>query len=819
MKISINWLSEYLDTLPSASELADLLTAAGLEVEEVVRTGRSYEKVVVGHVLDVKKHPNADRLTLCRVNAGLADELQIVCGAPNVREDQLVPVALVGATLELPPRAPGEAPQFLTLDRRKVRGEYSEGMICAEDELGLSDDHSGIMVLGDDATIGQSFAEYLARRGVQPSDHVLDVSITPNRPDATSHFGVARDVAALTSATFSKPDVALDVAGSEDAIDIAIEDTEACPRYVGVLVKGVTVGESPAWLKQRLTAIGLRPRNNVVDITNFVMFECGQPLHAFDLTRLAGPAIRVRMSEGGESFTTLDDQERTLPAGTLLICDAERPVAIAGVMGGENSEVDENTTDILIESAYFDPSTVRRASKSLSLQTDSSYRFERGVDRDGQAWAAARAAEMIIDLAGGSVEAARDVHPKRAQPRVVTVRPERVTTVLGVEIPRDRMARDLGAIGFQVEHGDAELTCTVPTFRPDVEREIDVIEEIARLFGYDNIPAPARTSIPNVASKVRPVDVIQREITSRLAALGLHEVHTNSMLRRETAERFLAPPLADEPDWTVVETLNPISREMAALRPSLLPGMLQVMAHNNNHGQRRLPFFEFGHVFGKTDRPGTLVAGYDERNHLLIACAGEVTPAGWNVSPRSYEIFDVKGVIEHLLTSLGVNDVRFSQGTGTGQVTSRHATIETRSGGRLGILATLSEGIQHGYDLPEVHFAELDLDRLVEHATLQRAYTSVSRFPIVERDIAVVTPDAVRVGDLLQSIREVGGSLLQSVSLFDLYEGENLGGNRRSLAFSLVFGSDRTLTDAEVEEQVRAIVSHLENRHAAELRQ
>jgi phenylalanyl-tRNA synthetase beta chain len=819
MKISVNWLKDYVSPLPSPDEVADRLTSSGLEVEEVIRIGRDFSGVIVGRVLDVRKHPDADRLTLCRVDVGSDEPLQIVCGAPNVAAEQLVPVATVGSTLELPPRAEGEDPQKLRIERRKVRGEYSEGMICAEDELGLSEDHSGIMVLDSDAIIGQSFSAYLSKKGVPTSDAVLDVSITPNRPDATSHFGIARDVAALTDARFSPPQVRTEVAGTSGALDIQIADPEACPRYVGVVVRGVAIGESPDWLKQRLIAVGLRPRNNVVDVTNYVMFECGQPLHAFDLNRLAGPAIRVRKSEGGESFTTLDDQKRTLPSGTLLICDAERPVAIAGIMGGANSEVDPTTTDLLIESAFFDPSTIRRASKALGLQTDSSYRFERGIDRDGQAWAAARAAELIVELAGGRIDEARDEHPLKPEPRTVELRLQRVTAVLGVEISAERIARDLTAIGFEVDSGDGFIQCRVPTFRPDVEREIDLIEEVARLFGYDNIPSPPRTAIPTIAPRVRPVDRVQDDLTARLAAIGLHEVHTNSMLRRETAERFLVPPLTDDQGLQVVETLNPISREMATLRPSLLPGVLQVMAHNRNHGQKRLGFFEFGHVFARTASRKTTIPGYDERNHLLIAIGGEAEAASWNAAARSFDFFDAKGMVEHVFASLGIAGVRYVPEYSATAVTRYSARIESTEGSRLGVIATLSDGIQHGFDLPEVHFAELDLDSLVRNATLDHSYEPVSRFPVVERDIALLTQKSVSAADLIATIDAAGGELLQRTTLFDLYEGDRIGSDRRSLAFNLHFAADRTLTDAEVEEKVKRIVSRLQSDHGAELRQ
>ncbi len=404
MKISYNWLRDYVSLAQSPAEVADMLTMSGLEVDDVVEATPIPASVIIGEVESVSRHPNADRLTVCKVDVGGDTPLQIVCGAPNVAGGQRVPVAMVGTTLELPGREDPARKQPVTIRRSKIRGEESEGMICAEDELGLSDDHSGIMVLEADAPIGQPLADYLEARG-GGSDATLDVAVTPNRPDAVSHIGVARDLAALIQQPLRIPGVDLPVGSGEAAnqVRVEIDAPDGCHRYVAMVVRGVRIAESPAWLQRRLTAVGLRPRNNVVDVTNYVMYECGQPLHAFDYDEIAGSTIRVRFAEPGEEVTTLDSRKRTLPDRTLLICDADRPVAIAGVMGGENSEVTESTTSVLIESAYFDPTTIRRTAKKLGLQTDASYRFERGVDSDGQLWAAARAAALIAEVAGGEI--------------------------------------------------------------------------------------------------------------------------------------------------------------------------------------------------------------------------------------------------------------------------------------------------------------------------------------------------------------------------------------------------------------------------------
>ncbi|NNE71968.1 MAG: phenylalanine--tRNA ligase subunit beta, partial [Rhodothermales bacterium] len=494
MRISCNWIADYVQTDWTPQELGDRLTMSGLEVESIDPMGSDLEGVVVGHVLDVQPHPDADRLRVCQVNLGSGDPVQIVCGAPNVAAGQRVPVATEGTVLHLPDRKNPDELVPVTIKKSKIRGQESRGMICAEDELGLGDDHDGIMVLADDAPLGKSFAEYLSGQGILTSDISIDLAITPNRPDAISHLGVARDVGALAETPVTRPDVKVPANGgpAADAFSVDIQAPDGCHRYTGILVRGVTIGESPQWMRARLESVGLRPVNNVVDITSYVMYECGQPLHAFDFDQLAGARIIVRRSKPGQVFTTLDGKERKLPDGTLMIADGDRDVAVAGVMGGENSEVSDQTVNVLIESAWFNPADIRKASKALQLQTDASYRFERGVDPTGQPWAAARAAELMRDLAGGEiVDGMVDANPVAWTPRTLELRHARITTVLGIEVPTDACERLLRAIGFEVRGDGTPWQVTVPPFRPDVEREIDLIEEVARLYGLDQIPVPS----------------------------------------------------------------------------------------------------------------------------------------------------------------------------------------------------------------------------------------------------------------------------------------------------------------------------------------
>ena len=847
MYLSLNWLSDYVATGLAPDEVAERLTMAGLEVEDVVASGPSLEGVVVGEVLDVRPHPDADRLQVCDVRlAEDSDAVQIVCGAPNVATGQRVPVATVGTQLRLPARD-GSGLEPVTIKKGKIRGQVSNGMICAEDELGLGDSHDGILVLDPAAPVGLPLADWLRQQDALPGDTVLDVAVTPNRPDATSHVGVARDLAALAGAELVLPEVEVPEPGGEaaDAVAVQIEDAEGCPRYAAMVVRGVTVGPSPDWMQERLRAVGVRPVNNVVDVTNYVLREIGQPLHAFDLGQLAESTVVVRASRPGETVTTLDDQERTLPEGTLLICDAERPVAVAGVMGAANSEVTDATTDVLIESAAFDPARIRRASKALGLQTDASYRFERGVDPTRQPWAAARAAALLAELAGGTVVPGLvDETPRPYRPRTVTVRPSRVARVLGTPVPADEIARLLAAIGFEVaedrgsaleafaetalqgtvaaaveEAGDAGLAVTVPPFRPDVEREIDVIEEVARLWGYDRLPTPASTPVPLVPAGDTPSARLLDRVRQRLAALGFRETATNSLVPTATAERFA------DAAWTgieapPVETLNPISQEMAALRPSLLTGLVAVASYNQARGAGALRLFEAGHVMRRSADASAPVPGYHERTSLALAMSGAAERASWDRDARPTDVYDLKGVVLDVLTDLGVDDVQETPRPAPDALTAY--ALDLHAGGtRLGSLGRLADAVGDGADLQaELFVAELDWDAVARLATRDQppAYRPISRFPTVERDLALVVPEGQAAGPLLDTVRQSAGPLLQDARLFDLYRGDGVPPGTKSLAFTLRFGADRTLRDPEVDGRVRRVVGALEAQHGARLR-
>ena len=847
MNISASWLSDYVAHGLAPDDLAERLTMSGLEVEGVDQSGPMLNGVVVGHVREVRPHPNADRLRVCSVDLGDAapeagELIQIVCGAPNVAEGQKVPVATVGTTLMLPSREDPTELQPVVIKKGKIRGEVSFGMICAEDELGIGDDHDGILVLDDTAQVGQPFEDYLRDRDALPGDAVLDVAITPNRPDATSHVGVARDLAALLDRPLMLPQAEVPGLGGEvdDLVSVEIEDPEACPRFVGMVVRGVTVGPSPDWMQQRLRAIGLRPISNVVDVTNYVMMELGQPLHAYDLGTLAEGRVIVRRSGAGETFTTLDDVERKLPEGTVMVADGNGNVGVAGVMGGLDSEVTDATTDVFIEGAYWDPADIRRASKALGLQTDASYRFERGADPTAQPLAVARAAELIAETAGGTIVPGRiDENPLPYAPRTVTLRPSRVARVLGTEVPTDDIVRLLEAIGFEVEdsdtldafaeaalsHGgeaavaeaeDAGLTVTVPPFRPDVEREVDVVEEVARLWGYDRLPTPDATPVPLVPAGDTPSARLLAGTRARLAALGFRELATNSLVPKATAETF-ADAAWTGLDGAPVETLNPISQEMAALRPSLLPGLVGVAAYNQARGAGPLRLFEAGHVYRQGE--GGKVEGYREHTALVIGMSGTV-PATWNAPERETDIYDLKGVVADVLADLGIDAVEETPRPAPDGLTA-YALDLSVGDTRIGAIGRVSDAVAEAGDLAAPLFvAELDWDALARLATRDQpsAYQPISRHPAVDRDLALVVPEAQGAGPLLATIRAAGRPLLQDVRMFDVYRGEGVAEGHKSLAVGLTFAADRTLRDQEVEGRVRRIVKALDREHGATLR-
>ncbi|MFO7847796.1 MAG: phenylalanine--tRNA ligase subunit beta [Balneolaceae bacterium] len=802
MKISINWLRQYVETDLSAEEIADKLTLLGLEVEEIEKVGNSFNKMVVGHVKDVRSHPNADKLQICDVDTGKKTS-QIICGAPNVAAGQKVAVATVGATMP----EPGPDGSYLTIKKVKLRGESSEGMICSEAELGLSDDHSGIMVLDDSFETGTTLSEALGTE----NDTVLEIGLTPNRPDAACHVGVARDLAAVLDTELSAPYEFPEAASSDlsDEITIDIKNPEKCPRYTAFMVKNVEVKESPNWLKKRLRSIGLRPINNVVDVTNFILHEIGQPLHAFDYDRLSGKKIVVKDFDKSKTFTTLDSVERDVPAGTLFICDGEKPVAIAGIMGGEESEVSNDTKNVLIESAYFDPSSTRKASKRLALQTDSSYRFERGIDPAMQPKAAKRAAELIAEVSGGEVMAGyADIHPNPSSQQTLTVRVSRVNHILGTDISKDEVKRILENLEFKTENKDDDtLSCVIPPFRPDVTREIDLVEEVGRVFDYNNIPKP--DSAPFVTPEpLTEWEQLNNQVRSIAVSLSYKEISTNSLLSKKEAGL-----LADESKQ--IATLNPVSQENTTLRTSLAGGFLKAVTYNLHRNENRLRFFEIGHVFEKSDN-GTWLEGVKEHSHLLLGLSGYKNKESWTGEAESFTLFDLKADLEALFESLGIRNEL------TTKTEDNYSLLYNYGDTLVATLSIVDETTRKGFDVDtEAFIAEVDITALSQLDILaqETRFTKVSKYPAFDFDAAFVVNSDVRAGDLEQTIREEAGSALNTVHVFDVYEGENIGKDKKSIAFRLSFlDSNKTLTINDVEPIVKKVVHQLERSFDAKLR-
>ncbi len=802
MKISYNWLQNYLDLKITAEEAAEKLTLLGLEVEEITRTGINLDGIVVGKVLNVSDHPNADRLKLCRVDLG-DREVQIVCGADNVKGGQKVPVAKTGAVLPVP-LPDGSS---LTIKKMKLRGETSEGMICAEDELGLGDDHSGIMVLNPDLKTGTPLRDALDIE----LDTVFEIGLTPNRPDAACHLGVARDLAAVLKKDIKSPYI-FDFKETEalgDYIDIKIEDRDKCHRYTAKIVENVTVGESPVWLQNKLQAIGLRPINNVVDVTNYILHECGQPLHAFDYNLIAGKQIVVKSFNKAQKFRTLDDVERTVPEGSLFICDGKGPVAIAGVMGGESSEVSDETKTVLIESAWFNPSSIRKTSKALALQTDSSYRFERGVDPNLQRAAAERAAELIAELTGGNVPVGcSDIHPVKTDPNKVDLRTSRVNHLLGTEIRQKEAADILGRLGITaISTNNDVLTCAIPTFRPDIEREVDLIEEIGRIIDYNNIPVPDRVSFAS-PDPLSDWEIFNNRLIEIAKNLSFKEITTNSLLSGKESDL-----LSDEKEQ--IKTLNPVSSENTTLRTSLLGGFLKSLQYNLNRNADSIRFFESGHIY-KYSNEGTWLNGILEHSHILLGVCGYKQKESWRNDPELYSLFDLKTELYAFFDELHILKEVVETQNGEGNL---EYTLDDK---QIGTLKEVPGYIANAFEVELPTFAaELDITVLYNLKVHQRTeqFTPASKFPPFEFDAAFTVDRSVKAGALQKTIQETAGKILKNVEVFDVYEGENLGKDKKSIAFRLTFlDRNKTLNIKDVEPIVQNIVKALGKNYGATLR-
>ena len=793
MKVSCEWLREYIEYDLSPSELSKHLTMLGLEAESVESLGAGYEGVVVGQVLAVERHPNADRLSLCTVDTG-STPLTIVCGAPNVAAGQRVPVATVGA----------ELPSGLRIEQRPVRGVVSEGMICAEDELGLGDDHSGIMVLSEEAGIGERLSEVL---GLE--DTIIDLEITPNRPDCLSLIGIAREIGALTGRKIKVPCPELEEEDLEASTRASVEilDTEGCPRYSARVITDVRVGPSPAWLQKRLESVGLRPINNVVDVTNYVLMEWGHPLHAFDLDRLDGRKIVVRRARTDERILMLDGVEHTLDDGVLVIADAGRAVAVAGVMGGEETGVSEGTTEVLLESAYFSPRVIRAGARQLGMSTEASQRFERGADVNATLPAIDRAAELIADLTGGRVaREVIDAYPEELEQVTIRLRAERVKAVLGTDIAESRTEEILTALGCSLRTEGGDLIVVAPSFRPDLAREIDLIEEVARVYGYDEID---RREVASGALGVRrsPSERLAERVRTRFTGLGLTEVVTGTLVDPEVLARL-------DPDLDPIVLSNPSNREVSALRSSLLPSLLMVVRRNLNYRIERIRIFEIGKVFSRT-------AG-EELCSEKLEVAGLVTGMRdepfWEREQTPTDLFDFKGILEACVRSVSAAsmDVRPTE---TPIYAPGYAADVLLNGEAIGTFGKVEERVASIFDIEEDCFAfSLDFGALVPYLSAP-TFQPLPRFPAVDRDLAVVVDRATPSGELMTAILSVNPELIESARIFDVYVGEQVPTGKKGLAVSLILRSrSGTLSDREAEGVCAEVLQRLSRDFGAQLR-
>ncbi len=801
MKISFSWLKEYIDISLSPEVLGEKLTMVGLEVENIERLGSKYDGFVVGEVIDMQKHPKADKLSICKVNTG-NEVIQIVCGAPNVSAGQKVPVGLVGAIVPRNQHDPDGKP--FTLTHVKLRGEDSYGMICSSYELDLGEDHDGIMVLDSKAKAGDSLSGYLGL-----NDTVLEIGITPNRPDAMSHIGIAREVGAILKKKLKLPAVKLKESkkGIKKFASVTVEGSNDCPRYTARVILGITVAPSPQWLQERLSAIGVRPVNNVVDVTNYVLMECGHPLHAFDYDTLNENSIIVKHAKAGEQFTTLDHKVRILSDDTLMICDGNRAVAIAGVMGGADTEISGTTRNILIESAYFSPQSIRRASKRFGLSTEASQRFERGADPEITVWAVNRAAAMIQEIAGGEVlGGCIDVYPEKIKKKNISLRPEKVCEILGININRKEIPLLLKRLDFTVtassKKNSSSFSVTVPTFRPDIEREIDLIEEVTRMHGYDNIPAQNKATVH--FSESAPAIELEDRLRSMLIGSGMNEIVANSMQQKDIA-------LLGSSD--IVEIINPISNDMAAMRTSLVPGLLSILRNNFFHQSTDLRLFEIGKVF--FFRNGS----YIEKSRVIMVISGNSNILSWDQKPRQVDIFDMKGEVEALLRKISLDKIKFIPYPTTNALTESGINVELQ-GERIGFLGLLRSDLSAKFEIDrEVYFAELEIDSLSKIGTVVKKFKELPKYPSVARDIALIVDQSVAAGDIEKEIYDAGSLLLRSVRLFDLYAGDQIGEGKKSCAFALHFLSeDHTLVQDEIDNVMQNIIDRLAKKFNASIR-
>lgn len=820
MNISYNWLKDYLDFDLQPDEVAAALTSIGLEtgsVDEVQTIKGGLEGLVIGEVLTCEEHPNSDHLHVTTVNVGGEAPLQIVCGAPNVAASQKVVVAVNGTKLY-------DGEECFTIKKSKIRGIESNGMICAEDEIGIGTNHAGIIVLPQEAVVGTLAKDYYNIK----SDYVLEVDITPNRVDATSHFGVARDLAAYLKQNgkpvlLKRPSVdAFKVEDETSAIEVVVENTEACPRYSGVTIKGVTVKESPEWLQNRLSLIGLRPINNVVDVTNFVLHEMGQPLHSFDAAKIKGNKVVVKTQPEGTKFVTLDEVERTLSERDLMICNTENAMCIGGVFGGLDSGVTEATTDVFLESACFHPTWIRKTARRFGLNTDASFRFERGLDANNTVYVLKRAALLIQEVAGGKITGAiQDVYPVVAEPYTVELTYQKINTLIGKELSAETVKSILDSLDMTILSETKEgLIINVPVYRIDVQRDVDVIEDILRIYGYNNIEIGE--SLKSNLSYQTPTDrsyQLQNIISDQLTGCGFNEILNNSLTRSAYYDDMITYPVAH-----TVMLMNPLSADLNGMRQTLLFGGLESVAHNRNRKNGDIKMYEFGNCYAydldkKADDEA--LAAYNEEFRLALWVSGNKISNSWTHADEKSSIYELKAYVENILTRLGVNMSKIIYGQLSNDLFSAGLSVNTPSGRCLGTMGIVNKKICKQLDIDtEVYYAELSWTVLMKEIKKHKVtFTDISKFPAVKRDLALLINKGTTFAEIEKIAFASERKLLKEVTLFDVYEGKNLAAGKKSYAVSFFLqDEEKTLNEKQIETIMKKIQTNLEQKLDAQLR-
>ncbi len=803
MRVSYNWLKDYVNINISPGELAEKLTMSGLEVDRVEYLAEGIENVVIGKILQVKNHPNAEKLLVCSVDIG-NNILQIVTGAPNVKENILVPVALVGALL----------PNGIKIEKANFRGVSSYGMLCSSGELKLDFhqdpvEETGILVLQGDAPIGAQITDYFGL-----NDYVFEIELTPNRADCLSMINIAREVAIICEEELKLPEINLDMAGEQFPFTIDIEEQQLCNRYIALKIGNIELGPSPRWMQERLLAGGMRPINNVVDVTNYVMLETGQPLHAFDFDKLLNKKIVVRRARKNETIVTLDGNLRKLDPEMLLITDGGGPVAIAGVMGGLDSEVTNQTKTVLLESAHFDNMSVRKTARKLGLRSEASSRFEKGVDKEGAFFAACRALEILNKLAvnttgGGKI----DIYPVPWEAPVIALRTTRVNRILGVSLSTLKIKELLSNLNFKlVSETEDRLGYLIPSYRQDITREIDLIEEVARLYGYNNIEATLPYSEMKPEQKTS-LQLLEEEIKNQAANLGLTEVVTYSFINPNFCDRLNLPP--GSPWAKTIKMANPLSEEQSVMRTTLIPGLLSVCERNFNRRQKNLGIFEVGRAYF----PVSTAALPQENLYFSALISGKFNP-GWSWPVQDFDFYYLKGIVEKLVMGLMGKNPQFYVWEEDGIFHPARSAVLYISNQKIGMIGELHPTIQEDYGFAQkIYLAHLDLQQMVELEKEKQHYQPIPRFPNITRDMAVLLPEEIASQKVVEIITGVGKGLVSNYELFDVYRGPQIAVGYKSLAYGITYqGKSRTLTDKEVTELHEKIKETIKNELKAEFR-